>query len=769
MVAIYSAVYFQLHPLYTTVLQSLLNSSTLSLSLGNHLESEIKGGPPPSGVAKMTVMSLVQPKKRANASRRRSLWLPIIAPKGTTSTPSINPLVSVKSSIPRPHARFPPRSRTGCWTCRSRKVKCDERHPRCNQCTRLGHDCDYRPRLSFRDDTHRIIQRMSAVETVGNVVWDREISFIFLLIQYQPRMCSPTYFFSIARMFGDLKPPAANFGIPDQLPSFAALTSDEERERKAQSSIPGTYTVIVIPESFSHLPKLVAERIEESYRNSSSLLDGGQSRQTDKHPELNDPNVVILKTFPDARRYLCSGRRDSTPTLESESRDSSLCTISISSAVPNTLDDGNAQEETKLTGYEATLLDHFRNAVWPRLVPRGIWLGSTNGHELSIEVFEQEAAIFPPLLQAIMAISALSLIRQGNKLDMSAMSHYRQGFPLPQYDIRHSKNHLSDGLFFTQFFLLIYEIMAAKSNEPNSWSHHISRLLEITSLRQSAFGIERYPCIIWWTCNIDLYALFSGAGTGYYVKTVIENDLLPGPESVLPSVGSDDPGVLDSHEHNSLTFMLRLYKDMFILAVRLGLTIAEAKKQDATYPYLPVSLQQQGAELYGEFKGLWGSADVHFWTENQTKLPQQLQDILEQVYLLFHTSLLLYFTSMWPGQGIGFEESPEEKAHQHTTAVLQHVEARILKIQESPRHFLIFPLFLAGVAAGSSDLKVKAWELLSSLEESEIGYNASTTCSMLQQVYERQMQQSRNGGGPFLWVDWVELLVERGFQLVSFG
>lgn len=39
-----------------------------------------------------------------------------------------------------------PRSRNGCWTCRTKKVKCDEARPRCLRCIRLRLFCDYEPR-----------------------------------------------------------------------------------------------------------------------------------------------------------------------------------------------------------------------------------------------------------------------------------------------------------------------------------------------------------------------------------------------------------------------------------------------------------------------------------------------------------------------------------------------------------------------------------------------------------------------------------------------
>jgi hypothetical protein len=33
--------------------------------------------------------------------------------------------------------------------------------------------CDYNPRLAFRDDTSRVLERMQDVSTLGSSVWDR--------------------------------------------------------------------------------------------------------------------------------------------------------------------------------------------------------------------------------------------------------------------------------------------------------------------------------------------------------------------------------------------------------------------------------------------------------------------------------------------------------------------------------------------------------------------------------------------------------------------
>ncbi|KAH6869546.1 hypothetical protein B0T10DRAFT_501499 [Thelonectria olida] len=52
--------------------------------------------------------------------------------------------------IPSRHlGRSGPRSRRGCWTCRGKKVKCDEVRPTCRRCMRLDLICDYSPRTRF--------------------------------------------------------------------------------------------------------------------------------------------------------------------------------------------------------------------------------------------------------------------------------------------------------------------------------------------------------------------------------------------------------------------------------------------------------------------------------------------------------------------------------------------------------------------------------------------------------------------------------------------
>ncbi|PVH84851.1 hypothetical protein DL98DRAFT_610344 [Cadophora sp. DSE1049] len=57
----------------------------------------------------------------------------------------MNESVRSNSSAGSPTPRRPPRSKSGCLTCRRRKVRCNEHRPRCSHCERLNLECLWRP------------------------------------------------------------------------------------------------------------------------------------------------------------------------------------------------------------------------------------------------------------------------------------------------------------------------------------------------------------------------------------------------------------------------------------------------------------------------------------------------------------------------------------------------------------------------------------------------------------------------------------------------
>jgi hypothetical protein len=85
-----------------------------------------------------------------------------------------------KGAPPARKKRYAPKVRTGCITCRKRRVKCDENKPACWKCTNLGYHCDgYEPlktwlfepvgakdtKRSRSQDPTRAIEECSKLET----------------------------------------------------------------------------------------------------------------------------------------------------------------------------------------------------------------------------------------------------------------------------------------------------------------------------------------------------------------------------------------------------------------------------------------------------------------------------------------------------------------------------------------------------------------------------------------------------------------------------
>lgn len=79
--------------------------------------------------------------------------------------------------MPRPkkeNSEVPPkkRSRTGCWPCKARKVKCGEEKPVCTNCSKSGEACDYSIRLNWggrsRKDQGGMPDSVGSVTVVAN-------------------------------------------------------------------------------------------------------------------------------------------------------------------------------------------------------------------------------------------------------------------------------------------------------------------------------------------------------------------------------------------------------------------------------------------------------------------------------------------------------------------------------------------------------------------------------------------------------------------------
>lgn len=197
------------------------------------------------------------------------------------------------------------------------------------------------------------------------------------------------------------------------------MTTDEERERKAERTSPGTYNVVVNPDSFQHMPEYSDDPDIKSLRLSplrrgsmaASLASSlGKESPIDAVSLSGDPNIVVLTRFEDTARRATAQWRD---------HKSPISPIPASSKVKIKEEeipaDSLSTRRTTITapsheGQDSKYMVQFRNVVWKQLVQAEPGdFGVSASASSSADVMEEVAAHFPP-------VSTFHLLRQSWKL-----------------------------------------------------------------------------------------------------------------------------------------------------------------------------------------------------------------------------------------------------------------------------------------------------------------------------------------------------------------
>jgi Fungal specific transcription factor domain len=298
-------------------------------------------------------------------------------------------------------------------------------------------------------------------------------------------------------------------------------------------------------------------------------------------------------------------------------------------------------------------------------------------------------------------------------------------------------------------------------------------------LRRDVFGGERFPFITWWICNIDLNALFSGAGRGEFVGTMLKNDMMPPPCFHLYPLGIDGSSVVYAEETESLPTILQLNYDVTTLAVRLSL-LAQELRRDATSltfdsreigspeRHLSTKIRQRRVhELQESFRRLWVSPSVLMLRQKPQALPPRSRQFFEHASALSRACLIYSHTSMWPSQRLDTAPEYDAEIAQCVSEVLR-IGDRVVRNEQYHLRFIVFPLFMAGIASADGNEKMLVLDLISSLEKESIGSNTTATRQALQIIYEQQTERFMHTGQS-LDVDWSDVMLEQGLQVVNFG
>ena len=550
---------------------------------------------------------------------QRRTYFPPLAPRDSNPRSS---RPSTSASHSGRHARLSHRSRAGCWTCRGRKVKCDETRPRCGPCTRLNRDCDWDHRWNFSNATLTTQGRYLNVSTVGNPVWDPNAS-------------------------GDSSstPVGSRY---DDLPEFTSLLTDEERERKAETRRPGTFSVVVTPESFFDLPEYTESAAPYARGTSHRAGRGSLSRTVSSRNRRSvhvDSNTIILDRFEDA-----------SPMSPGNGYDASGSGKDSPSEVLQHLPKVDLYPLTKVKLMDHHLVNHFRHYIVPRLIqpqqystPDLISQGSTN-HAL-----ELVATRYPPLFHAINAISALNLSYVGQSSLEEGLQHYQQALAA-QTPGTNPDDLVSDGVFYRHFLLFIYDICIPMGKDEvgtNMWAEHLNHLCRIATQRHQNRGHESTAYTLWTICQLDMYACLLGSGNCDFFSTILRQDMLPKLEQQVPSITA-------THITGASAFLpietqlfppiLNLNQGIVVHAAKLGQVAQafrrEAKQQHPIPPGTYARWQSHASRLQHEITTFWTQTYPDFLGPES---PHAAQNLPERVSSVFeNVRLPAYFLSRSP-------------------------------------------------------------------------------------------------------------------------
>jgi hypothetical protein len=288
------------------------------------------------------------------------------------------------------------------------------------------------------------------------------------------------------------------------------------------------------------------------------------------------------------------------------------------------------------------------------------------------------------------------------------------------------------------------------------------------------FGGETLPFIVWWICNIDLDALFSGSGTGEYFGSMLNHDIIPPPSFHLYPLGHDGASVMYADEVEVLPTVLQLDYEVTILAMRLAI-LSHEFRQDVHFAIADPVQREQAIrirqsrifELQEALRQLWVTQTVMMVNQQVDELPTRPKQLYERAATLYRACIIYSHASMWPGQRLETSPDYDMEITVASNQILQ-VTRKALAEDRSDCRYLVFPVFVAGFVATDGAQRMNALDLLRAMEKDSIGRNTRAARQALAAVYEKQNEQFMNTGQS-LGVDWMEVMAERNLMVVNFG
>ena len=205
------------------------------------------------------------------------------------------------------------------------------------------------------------------------------------------------------------RPSGRSQAADDLLLPFALLTNDEDRERKAEYRVPGTYNVVATLESFANLKEYRGDK-NMVVRNRGTTLDDiladqqranslGSRKSSADHS--SDPDILILDEFEDnTRRTPASGSLSAQSRTHRTTPSPVISSGAVTQLTESASHSPQSIDISNLDGEDARLVSYYRNFVCRHV-------GQVHNDSLGCpqktstrsvqDILETEAVRFPPV------------------------------------------------------------------------------------------------------------------------------------------------------------------------------------------------------------------------------------------------------------------------------------------------------------------------------------------------------------------------------------
>ncbi|KAI9865197.1 MAG: hypothetical protein M1813_002517 [Trichoglossum hirsutum] len=398
------------------------------------------------------------------------------------------------------------RTKTGCLTCRKRRIKCGEERPRCNNCVKSKRNCEgYNQRVIFKDPIHGY--RPQVTQTAITIASSQRPT-----APKEAQKASHTHLDASA---------------PPQLPPIAPRPYDiqhttELRQPSTQEqSTPGDHTVSM-PGGLSPSVQLVVPAQDMFPTEPGAAYPGrdipcqpfAHTPQGSSHPHWTDPLSNVLSRQPITLSLESDDLYDAQDEEMEEDeplKTASECDMLVNDDIVNRLgpllplhsrfDDSSMRtfrtllnEPNMLATYQpslstspltdprtARIFAHFVSATGPSLSiferhPTNPSVIFTEGpvpkarQSLWTYTIPTLALTHPALMQAILAVSSLHIAKLQDCSPISSLKHYHVSIKRLKKSVGLPSSRAGIGTLAATMLLGFYEVIAG---EHSKWNSHL--------------------------------------------------------------------------------------------------------------------------------------------------------------------------------------------------------------------------------------------------------------------------------------------------------